>query len=209
MALLTRAHTSATAILVLLATSQTGCGQGRTAETVAQEIARRYVCEAYTGAPTNSVACDWPDLPLAAHLAMVTPTRRQTVQDAQKTYLTGAIMRLEASLKLPDYWKTELPLRAAEDEASIETGLRALLQEEQARILTIVKNRADETATFSKQLKDLPEFSRLTGLVQQVTEGILKELKLQPQVLTRYKSRSPSAPDLVKVRNIFKVKVTR
>ena len=60
-------------ILACTALTEQGCMAQRTADTVAEQLARSVVCEAYTGGDPNAVACDWTDIPLDAHLAMVTP----------------------------------------------------------------------------------------------------------------------------------------
>ena len=199
-------------IIVILAASLSSAtcqSAPRKPDVIAEEISRRVICEAYTGASAQSVACDWPDISLESHLALMTAPE----EAAKKPHLrvAVAVLRLKAMLDLPDYWKKELPLRAREGEASANAGLLPELEKTAIYILSLLSQapRVERIRALSKELKALPEFKDLTELVKKVTQAISQELMLQPELLKRFADRPPTSLDLVKARNTFRAQIAK
>ena len=212
-------------VFVLAIGNHSGTSQEapKSAEAVANELARRAICEAYLNegilaiiqnsstlvermtrtllnfGPFNPTTCEWPESPLEAHLATVATLNA-------RLRLQAAILRLDTASSVDGSWKSAVTfLVQKETKASNDTNsLRGLEIDDEksslARRTSTFWNRLDPIVTTAAQIKEFPEFSELSERVPKIRESILKELTLQPELLKPFLDRRPLSEALVTMR---------
>lgn len=186
----------------------------RSIDSVAEQLTRRAVCEAYyTSHSRDNLFCDWFDVPLEDYLAFLSlEFFGDSAERAKNMRLPMTLERIEASLILTSLWSLKVVDWSYEVEAANRTGIQIMIERKEAGMLDKAAKNSDglrKVSALAAELVVLPTFARLADQVVKVRQLILQELKLRPDVLKRFQDRGPLAPELVQGRKTIAALIVR